>query len=312
MEGPGDLNAPMGGHPSGLEGGLAAALESRSRSALACGALQPIETEQVEIRQGGVRFLVRVVSSLARKARQRRQGAQQPCQDPFLPPEPELTVALLSPTHVAVLNKFNVLDHHLLVVTRAFEHQETLLTRPDLQALFLCMGELPSLGFYNGGERAGASQPHKHLQLVPLPLAADGPALPMAPLLAAGPRTGIGTCAGLPFRHAFGRLSRRPVANVQRAAELAAEAHDLYLRLLAAVGIRGLACAGETRQSAPYNLLVAEDWVLVVPRLAERFGSVSVNALGFAGSLFVKDRGELEAVRTAGPMAVLRAVAGPP
>jgi ATP adenylyltransferase len=65
------------------------------------------------------------------------------------------------------------------------------------------------------------------------------------------------------------------------------------------------------RQSAPYNLLIAEDWLLAVPRVAECFGSVSVNALGFAGSLFVKDRERLEAVRAAGPMAVLRAVAGP-
>ncbi len=129
----------------------------------------------------------------------------------------------------------------------------------------------------------------------------------MAPLLAEGPREGVGTCPGVPFRHAFVRLSRR--AGTDQG--LAEEAHRLYLGLLGALGIRGAQTQGEVRQSAPYNLLVAHDWLLAVPRVAEYFGSVSVNALGFAGSLFVKDRGQLEQVRAAGPMAVLQAVAGP-
>jgi ATP adenylyltransferase len=39
---------------------------------------------------------------------------------------------------------------------------------------------------------------------------------------------------------------------------------------------------------------------------------VSVNALGFAGSLFVKDDAGLSAVRRRGPMALIRAaVVGP-
>ena len=37
-------------------------------------------------------------------------------------------------------------------------------------------GEFASLAFCNGGVEAGASQPHKHLQRVPLPLAPEGPA----------------------------------------------------------------------------------------------------------------------------------------
>jgi sulfate adenylyltransferase (ADP) / ATP adenylyltransferase len=291
-------------------GGLAAVLDERTRSALACGAMRPICTEQTEIDDRGVRFLVRVVSSLARKAQDSGLASPGAKTDPFLPPEPALTVAQLGKTHVAVLNKFNVLDRHLLIVTRAFEHQETLLTPQDLHALFACMAQMPSLGFYNGGTLAGASQSHKHLQLVPLPLTADGPTLPMAPLLADGPRAGpgisLGTCPGLPFRHAFARLSRPVAADIG----LAREAHGVYRALLEAIGVGAVAEAGQLRQSAPYNLLVAEDWLLAVPRMAECFHSVSVNALGFAGSLFVKNREGLALVRAAGPMTVLREVVG--
>jgi ATP adenylyltransferase len=287
---------------------LVDALEARIGTALACGALQPIATEQEEVEDGGVRFLVRVVSSLRRKdAANHRRGSRdrdrERASNPFLPPDPDLTVASVSRTHVAVLNKFNVLDRHLLIVTRDFEHQETLLTREDFRALFACMARIDSLGFYNGGVAAGASQRHKHLQLVPLPLAAHGPPVPMEPLLAgSGPH-----CPRLAFAHGFRRLATPLRSRPMDAAE---EARGRYLELLADLDIGSEARGGAVRQTAPYNLLIARDWILAVPRLGERFGSVSVNALGFAGSLFVKDRAQLEQIRARGPMAVLRAVAG--
>jgi ATP adenylyltransferase len=290
-------------------GSLRSALERTARSALACGALRPIETEQVRVDDGGVRFVVRMVSSLQRKEEdKRRRIASAPSSrkppNPFLPPEPELQVAEVSETHIAVLNKFNVLDHHLLIVTRELEHQETLLTRGDFRALCACMREYGSLGFYNGGKVAGASQPHKHLQLVPLPFTPEGPPIPMEPLLrGAGIR-----CPDLPFAHAFGRLAS-PIA--QAPMDAADEAHRLYLSLLADLGIGTETREGQVVQSAPYNLLIAHDWMLAVPRIQEFSRGMSVNALGFAGSLFVKDREQLKLVCTEGPMRLLAKVAGP-
>ena len=93
-----------------------------------------------------------------------------------------------------------VLDDHLLITPRAFEPQEALLTPEDFAALWSCMGGAPVLGFYNGGVTAGASQPHKHLQLIRLPVgdpASRGPPVPTATLLAAGQ---------LPFQVAHARL----------------------------------------------------------------------------------------------------------
>jgi ATP adenylyltransferase len=60
---------------------------------------------------------------------------------------------------------------------------------------------------------------------------------------------------------------------------------------------------------APYNLLVTRRWMLAVPRSRERFDSISVNALGFAGSLFVRDAAEMQRLREARPMRVLKEVA---
>jgi len=274
--------------------------------ALETGALQPVRTRQETVDDGGVLFLLRVVEQLAEKDRQRdpnETGA--PGQSPFLPPEPDLAVADIPPGHVAVLNKFNVLDHHLLIVTREFAHQEELLDESDIHALLRCLNEFPSLGFYNGGEIAGASQPHKHLQLVPLPLG-DGP-FPI-PIEAVLPRdNGPGTpvvVPAMPFPHRFVRFAEPAGAAQTR------EITDLYRQMLAEVGIRGVRHNDTLRQSAPYNLLVTRDWMLIVPRASEFHGGISVNGLGFAGSLFVRTRELAELVRSVGPMRILTAVAG--
>ncbi len=72
-----------------------------------------------------------------------------------------------------------------------------------------------------------------------------------------------------------------------------------------------LKAVGRGGEPGPYNLLVTRDWMLLVPRSAEAYESISVNALGFAGSLLVRDERELELVCERGPMAVLREVGVP-
>lgn len=54
--------------------------------------------------------------------------------NPFLPYDEALWVGHLSDTHTLLLNKFNVVQHHLLVVTRQFESQLDWLTEADFEA----------------------------------------------------------------------------------------------------------------------------------------------------------------------------------
>jgi sulfate adenylyltransferase (ADP) / ATP adenylyltransferase len=295
--------------PTLIEPGTLVELLDRTRiHALELGTLQPIATREIRVADGGVTFLVRQVDSLARKAAEGSRVAAAGAKgggSPFLPPEPELTLGALSPTHVAVLNKFNVLDNHLLMVTRQLEHQERLLTLADMEVLAFCLRELDGLAFYNGGTLAGASQAHKHLQLVPLPLDTRGPPIPMGPLLQTGGEPGA---TGLPFAHAFAPLRGSDTAGGTDALRL----HRLYLELLGLIGIRPVPGEGGLWQSGPYNLLVTRRWMLAVPRCAETVDTISLNALAFAGSLFVKDDAALAAVRRRGPMALLRAAAGAP
>ena len=274
-------------------------LDRRIQEALSAGALEAISSRCEVVEQAGVAFQIRVASNPAQSLRP--LAASKRSDNPFLPYDPALFVAELSGSHVCLLNKFTVIDRHLLIVTRELEQQESLLTSEDFEALWSCLAEVDGLAFYNAGPIAGASQPHKHLQLVPLPLLSTNgpgePRLPIETLLAAARfENRVGRIPGLPFLHAFARLDGAAEGS---AAAVADELLGLYhaLRQAAATG------------DAPYNLLLTRDWMLYVPRSAPRCEAIEVNALGFAGSFFVRSTSELDRVRALGPMNILRAVA---
>jgi sulfate adenylyltransferase (ADP) / ATP adenylyltransferase len=291
-------------------GTLCPALERATQHALACGALRPIETAQQKIEDAGIEFVIRWVSSLARKTFEQARGAPSAAAavNPFLPFDPNLFVADVSATHVALLNKFNLVANHLIIATRRFVPQEVLLDGEDLAALCACLAQLDGLGFYNAGAAAGASQPHKHLQMIPLPLESGGASTPIDEALSVmRDRRGILTAPGLPFRHSFAWLEDEMF---QHPLTAAARMASLYADLLAGIGVKHVVRDGLRYTSAPWNLLVTRRWMLLVPRLSERFEGVAINALGFAGSLFVRDDVQLETIKRAGPMAALRAVSG--
>lgn len=256
---------------------LARTRRQRER-ALASGHLQPTSTERYEIEDDGVLFGVRVITRVDEKkwfsSEEARAGV-----DPFLPPyADELFVADVSPTHVALLNKFPVLEDHLLIVTRADEPQQAWLTPGDFEALRACMQEVDGLGFYNGGIAAGASQPHRHLQLVPM---------------------SVTTWPLLESRAPGFACARAPIDAGTDADALCAVTREL---------MEGLAVNAERD---PYNVLVTHDRVVVVPRTRHVFEGFAVNAMGFAGSFLVQTREDLDRLRRVGPRRVLAEVGRP-
>jgi ATP adenylyltransferase len=242
------------------------------------------------VQDAGVEFVLRVATKFPKgeTAAGRTGAAPKLPHDPFENPEPALVVRdQLTPTHRALLNKFSVLREHLLVTTREFEEQRELLNARDFEALAICMEEAEVLAFYNGGTEAGASQRHKHLQVVTLPLSPRH-SVPMDTLLAGG-------ADRLPFRHAFARLQPGQVSNPEAMLETC----------------RGLHRDAGLRHPQPYSFLVTHEWMLVVPRSRDRYEDISINSLAFAGSFFVRDARHAHTIAAAGPMAVLKSVCLP-
>ncbi|MDB9460455.1 phosphorylase [Dolichospermum circinale CS-545/17] len=282
-------------------GTLWTSIKTTTEQALKSGALKSIPTELEIIEQDGVQFIVRILANLNRKKADKEKQEQQIARtgkefNPFLPYEEDLFVADISPTHVCILNKFNVVDNHLLIITRIFEEQETLLTLEDFTAMWTCLGEFEGLVFYNGGKLAGASQRHKHLQIVPF----SETDIPISPLLkTAKLENNIGTIQEFPFLHALTTLKMGESAEVTL---------EKYHNLLDKTGIKPLK---NHLQSAAYNLLITRKWMLIVPRKKEEFAEISINSLGFAGALLVKNQQQMELLKNINPINILTNVAFP-
>jgi len=213
----------------------------------------------------------------------------------------------LPPHHELLLNKFNVVDHHLLVVTKEFEQQTESLNESDFASVWKVLRAFPcpgGLAFYNCGDASGHSQPHKHVQMVPLPFAdgAESPAPLDALIVSAAAEAGctgveqLGrpfTVPSLPFEHVCCML------------------HATHERVTTANLARWFGQLRETtlQTSDSWNLVMTMDWMMMVPRSAERTGSVALNALGYAGTLLVRSREELEQVRQTGPLELLQRTA---
>lgn len=277
----------------------------KTEHALRIGAISPLPTVYEFIEDSGIRFIVRILSTLQKKDRARKKQMI----NPFLPYDENLFVSDISDTHVALLNKYNVMEHHLLIVTRYFEDQEMLLTLQDFKALCHCMFEYNSIGFYNGGEAAGASQRHKHLQIVPLPLTPENIEVPIEPVFYGVPFINQpGIIQKFPFLNAFTWISSETLSSPENTAEIAFE---IYAKMLGLVGLGSTSSNDLKRQSGPYCLIMTRKWMFLVPRSQEFFKSISINSLGFAGSLFVRSKKELDILKKYGPMTALKSVALP-
>ncbi|KAK1780883.1 ATP adenylyltransferase-domain-containing protein [Copromyces sp. CBS 386.78] len=107
--------------------------------------------------------------------------------DPFDNPLPSMLITPLPPHHILVLNKFAIVPEHFILTTKEYKEQTHLLEQFDLEATRACIqayeqyaaaaggtqgeeeeeGQEPKLyAFFNCGEHSGASQPHRHLQLL--------------------------------------------------------------------------------------------------------------------------------------------------
>ena len=285
---------------------------ARTEYARQTGDLKSIETEYQLIEQDEISFVVRSLSNIARKE---KANAQQKIQesktgkyiDPFLPYNKNLFVCDISSSHLCLLNKFNIVDGHLLIVTRDFEEQEDLINLHDFAALWSCMQEIDGLAFYNGGPAAGSSQRHKHLQLLPLPFVPDLDCLPIQPAIDKVVfQNSLGTIASFPFVNAIASYDFTNIDNPFTVGKLLL---DCYYSLLEKVGFS--LQDNNSRQPAAYNFLATRKWMMIVPRSRDSFQSIAINSLGFAGSLFVKNKACLKLLKELTPLKILSAVAYP-
>jgi ATP adenylyltransferase len=202
-------------------------------------------------------------------------------------------VTLLGEDHVLLLNKYPVEECHLLVITSRWRPQSGWLSCEDWQAVARVAADTGGLWFFNSGATAGASQPHRHLQLLPR---RDGEAsCPLASLL-----TAQLAGAAEPWPWAY-RLDARtdPLGG--------ADLPQLYAAHCRALGLGNPQSEAFPRH--PYNLLFDDRWFLTVRRVREHCAGFSINGLGFAGYLLSTEASDGSWLARHGPLTLLGAVA---
>ncbi|KAM3500055.1 hypothetical protein MY10362_006754 [Beauveria mimosiformis] len=299
--------------------------------ALSNGDLFYFATHAQDVRVGALTFQVRFSPSLANKPKApppQRETAETTPSKPFDPfayttPPPPLFVGDVGPAHFLVLNKFAIVPGHFILATRAYKPQTDVLEADDLHATLACLrayqeaaspAPLPSddddggedgalFAFFNCGEHSGASQPHRHIQMLPVTAMREGlPADSAWRVLATQINGGGGGGAAAPFT----TFSQQITLDTSQE-----HLHAAYLRLYAQAvrAVRGeeseVSTTGEAAIS--YNLAMTRDRLVLCPRRAEGdvvrdpdtgdvVGKVSLNGTMLAGTALVKAEAEWEAL----------------
>ncbi|KAI0732070.1 ATP adenylyltransferase-domain-containing protein [Fomitopsis betulina] len=242
--------------------------------------------------------------------------------DPFAPPyTPTLYLGDIKDEeegleYVVLFNKYAVVKHHILLVTKEYQSQTSPLRPPDLVQTYRLLIAAHRAGrrfvaFYNCGILSGASQPHKHLQLIPVD--DDGP-----------PIESLARKAKIDFPNRAFTLNSLPYANHVRRlpTSLTSAAYDDLERELSTAFLSLLDLVIATVRHDPdypsgtpsYNFILTLEHMHLIPRkkenhiLEETGEALSVNSLGYTGMVLVKSEVELDVVRRAGIGRILRDV----
>ena len=267
----------------------------RSESALAASALVPLPTSVHALTHlDGVDFELRHLTGATPK----HLRAAGPRPNPFRPWDQRLAVRSVGDHHTLILNKFPVQIGHMLLITSEWAPQSGWLTELDWQALAAVDEDTTGLWFFNSGPDAGASQPHRHLQLLPR-------------------RVGQPVCprdrwyrmrSSVPFNRGGDVLEQScAVLAIDPPVFTGEGLSAMYRTLCTSLGLGSPDHMERPRH--PYNILLCRNWMAMVRRSRDGVHGFSVNALGFAGYLLSTEHSDRDWLAQVGPKELLRQVA---
>ncbi len=248
-----------------------------------------------------------------------------------------MLVTPLAPSHNLVLNKFAIVPEHFILATQAYKEQTHLLEQEDLEVAWSCIQAYhhhtpqppnPPDGspsqpspqprtsselfvFFNSGPASGSSQPHRHIQMLPIQRMREGlsSADDSAWSVLATALTDDAVRRRLPFQTFAERIPS------SSGADLLETYHRLYRQACEAV--LGSSAAAEVEASngearVDYNLALTKEVMVIAPRVVEgavvstaaaveggrqEVGLLALNGTVLAGTALVKTQEEWDALR---------------
>ncbi len=218
--------------------------------------------------------------------------------NPFRPFDPRLNIADISSKHALILNKYPVQKGHMLLITKKWEPQSGWINISDFEALIEVDNDTSGLWFYNSGQNAGASQPHRHIQL--LRRSTNEKVCPRDSWFIKNINNNIRVKDRL--GSSLYIIKRSNDINISQANNLMMDYVDLCQK--SDIGL--VYCDEKPRLD--YNLIITRDWMAIVRRKMEGLNGFSINSLGFAGYILSTNKSDMDWYKKHGPLELLLGV----
>ena len=268
------------------------ALEISSK-AVDCGAVIPLETKKYKSNDYFSDYELRFLKSPIPKYL-REYG---PKRNPFIPWDSRLEICPVNYKHNLILNKYPVQIGHMLLITNSWVPQNGWLTFDDFKAIVYIDNDTSGLWFFNSSKEAGASQPHRHFQL--LPRHYNENICPRYEWFCSllnktkDNTSKISHCVSIKPRYKNSKSKANDLFNSYKSMAL-----DMNLGEIESID----------KPLKPYNLLITSEWIALITREKDRSNGFSINALGFAGYFLGTNKSNVDILIKFGPEEILKDV----
>ena len=214
-----------------------------------------------------------------------------PKQNPFCPWEKILEIDKIGDNHQLILNKYPVQKGHILLITNNWKPQNGWLDLNDWKAIQNVNKDTSGLWFFNSSPIAGASQPHRHFQL--LRRSKDEITCPREKWFLEMQLNSDGDT----------KLKKNIIVSKFNFLENSLSILELYLELCNKSGLGDP--YSDKKPRYPYNLLITNKWIAIIKRRNDHIHGFSINGLGFAGYLLVTEKSDIKYLKKFGPEKLL-------
>ena len=211
--------------------------------------------------------------------------------NPFKPWDKILEIDSIGNGHQLILNKYPVQLGHVLLITNEWKEQNGWLDIKDWEAIKEVNKDTSGLWFFNSGPLAGASQPHRHIQL-----------LRRDPSELSCPREKwILALNNLNYKNE--KFSKNIILKKFSKSLNEENIHEIYKDLSYNLGLGDP--RNDKKPKYPYNLIFTNRWMIIIKRKTDNLFGISINALGFAGYILVTENSDIKYLRELGPEKLL-------
>ena len=214
-----------------------------------------------------------------------------PKNNPFKPWDEILEIDSIGNDHQLILNKYPVQLGHLLLITNEWKEQNGWIEFNDWEAIKKVNKDTSGLWFFNSGPLAGASQPHRHIQLLRRDLSE----------LTCPRENWILNFNNVNYKNERFRKNIR-IKKFSKSLD-EENIHEIYKDLSKNLGLGDPKFDKKPRY--PYNLIFTNNWMVLIKRKSDNLYGISLNALGFAGYILITEESDINYLKRYGPEKLL-------